>query len=142
MVDISSFRRDANAMAHGEWVSPGPEFGDIEIRTKAISYSYIDAKAAAMRQAAREFGGIDKIPSEREARINVECMINHALLDVRGLTAGGEPVGFRAFCDMLRNPEFGELASMAFTACNLVGRLRAADMDAGAGNSVAPSAGS
>ena len=134
MVDISTFKRDANAMNSGEWVNPGTEFGGIEIKAKALGYAYIDLQAAELRKAARKFGGEDRIPSETRAAINLDCMIRTALIDVRGVTVDGAPLSFDTFCELLRDPAYGELANVAFIACGMVGRQRAADMEDAAGN--------
>ena len=138
MVDISTFRRDAAAMAHGEWVSPGPKYGDFQIKARALGYEYMDTQAAALRAAARKYGDEQRIPSEVRAAINVDCMIRTALLDVRGLSEAGEPMSFDRFCELLRDPGYGELANVAFIVCGMVGRQRAAALEEAAGNFAEP----
>lgn len=142
MVDISTFKRNAVAMEAGEWVNPGSEYGGIEIKAKALGFAYLDLQTAELRKAARRYGGEDRVPSETRAAINLDCMIRTALLDVRGLTVDDKPVSFEAFCVLLCDPAYGDLASVAFIACNMVGRQRAADMEDAAGNFAPPSAGS
>lgn len=143
MVDVSSFKRDARAMRDGEWINPGPEYGGLEIKCRALAHQYLDAQAAKLRAAARGYDDdVSRVPSEVRGRINIDCLIEHGLLDVRGLTDGGEPIGFAEFCELLRDPGAGELTSLAFTCCGRVGRQRAADLQAAAGNSVPASAAS
>ena len=139
MVDIATFKRDARAMREGEWVSPGEEYGDLEIQCRALAYDYLDLQRAMIKRAAREAGGEDRIPSEVMARINTDCLIEKGLLGVRGLTEGGVPVSFARFCEMLRNPGYGELTNVAFIACSKVGRQKAAEAEDAVGNSPPPS---
>ena len=92
-----------------------------------------------MKLAARKAGGEDRVPAEVRAQINVDCLIDRGLLDVRGLTESGEPVTFARFCDMLRDPGYGDLTNVAFLAAGMVGRQKAAETEAALGNSPAPS---
>lgn len=137
-MDIKSFRRETAA----QWVSPGPEYGNLRFLCRPLGFDYIDAQNRRLRLAAREAGGEDRITSEQRAAINVEAMVETCLLDVRGLTDAGEAVTFDRFCAMMRAPEYGELASIAMTACGIAGRQRAADMEDAAGNSAGPSSAS
>ena len=140
MAEISAFKRDANAMRDGAWINPGSEYGGIEIRCRALGYAYLDAVAAGRKRAAREAGGEERIRSETLAMINVEAMISTALIDVRGLNEGGAAVSFERFCDLVRDPAYGELTAVAFAACGQVGRQKAADMEDAQGNSGSASA--
>lgn len=135
MVEIASFKRNAVAMRDGDWVAPLAEFPTFEIKTKAMGYAYADAQAAKVKRAARQFGGEDRIPTAERARINTEALTEKCLLDVRGLTSGGQPIDFAAFCLLIQDDGFGELSNAAFGAAFAVGRDRAADIEDAAGNS-------
>lgn len=135
-MDIRSFRRQTKP----EWVSPGPDYGDVEILCRPLGFDYIDEQARLLRVAARKAGGEDRISSADRAALNVEAMIKTGLVDVRGLVDNGNPVTFTQFCDLLRQPEFGELANLAMAACGAAGRVRQDDMEEAAGNSGGASA--
>lgn len=139
MVDISSFRRDAKAMRDGEWVSPGPEYGDFKVHTRALGNKFHDAVAARMKLIARNYGGEDRIPSDVRADIGNEELIKHCLIGIDGLNDGGVPVTFERFCQMIKDPSYGELSNAVFLAASMVGRNRTADLKEAAGNSERPS---
>jgi hypothetical protein len=139
-MDINSLKRDARAMRDGEWVSPGPEYGTLEIKTRALGPRFQDARAGAMKLAARAHLTEDRIPSEERERIVTEALITECLLDVRGLTEGGQPVDFKRFCVLVRDPAYGELNNAAFIAAGLVGRARQAATTDAVGNSLPASA--
>lgn len=135
MATLKSFRRDARAMREGDWVSPGAEFDGLEIRCRFLGFDYADAVALKTRQSARLPGGEDRLTSEQRSRINLDAMIETALLDVRGLQDDtGAPVPFADFIDMLRDPAYGQLATLAFQCCMMVGRQRETDRQDAAGN--------
>lgn len=134
MTDIKSFRRDAAAMRDGEWIEAGPEYGDLKIKCRDLGYVYLDTQARLEKIAARKFGGVERIPASERANINIQAMIQTALLDVSGLTRGGEPVSFAEFCELLLDPSMGELTSLAFICCGRVGRVKADDLEEAAKN--------
>lgn len=137
----SSFKRDARAMRDGEWVSPGPEFGEIEIKTKAMLPSYYDAMNAKTAREARRAGGEAKIGQAFRNKVIVDCMIEHCLMDIRGLEHDdGTPVLFAEFCEMIQDESFSELATMAIQATAQVGRSREDELVAAVGNSPPSSA--
>ncbi|MBB3264056.1 hypothetical protein FHW79_001671 [Azospirillum sp. OGB3] len=143
MAKLSSFKRDTTAFNDGDWVRPDPG-EDFEIRTRGLGDAYADAQAAKQRRAAKGFGGdAEKLPVAMKRRINVECLIDHALLDVRGLEHDdGRSVSFSEFCDMLRSDEYPTLVAAAFTAATMVGDAQRADVEDAAGNSAPGSASS
>jgi hypothetical protein len=142
MVDLSTFKRDARAMRDGEWVSPGPEYGDLMIHTRALGPRFQDARAARLRAAGKQFLTEDRIPSEVRDRINTDTLVDECLIDVRGLAEGGKAIDFKRFCELIRDPAYGELNNAAFIAAGLVGRSQQADIEAAVGNSQTASASS
>jgi hypothetical protein len=143
MAKLSSFRQDSRAIQEGEWVRVGEEYDDLEIRTRGFTDAYFDAQAARQRKAAVGFGGdVTKLPSAIRRQINVECLIQHVVLDVRNLTHDdGRPVTKEEFYDLLRDPDYAELVIACFRAASLVGQRRAADLEEAEGNSASASAG-
>jgi hypothetical protein len=136
MARLSSFKIDSKAREQGEWVSPGDEYGNLEILTRGFTDSYTDARAAKVRRAAMQFGGdASKIPSAVSRAISVDCMIAHVLLGVRGLEDDtGQPVEFAAFVGLLRDPDYGDLFVAAVRAASMVGMRKVADINDALGN--------
>jgi hypothetical protein len=134
MVDVSSFKRNASAMRDGEWISPGPEYGDLLIKTRALGPAFQDARAAALRAAAKRHLTEDRIPSAEREAIVTDALIDHCLIDIKGLTDGGALVTIARFREMIRDPGFGELNNAAFIAAGLVGRSQAHETEAAVGN--------
>ncbi len=137
---VTSFRRDAKAMRDGEWVSPGPEFGDVEIKTRAMMSAYYDSLNAKTAREARRVGGENKIGQQFKNRVIIEAMIDHCLLDIRGLEHDdGTPITIAEFRDMIREEDYAELATMALQATIQVGRQRDDELQDAVGNSPAAS---
>ena len=137
---VGSFRRDAKAMRDGEWVSPGPAYGEVEIRTRAMLPSYYDRLAAMNAREARRVGGEDKIGMSFKNSSIIEALIDHCLLDIRGLeNDDGSAVTFAQFCEMIRQEDFAELATMAIVATSQVGRSREDELADATKNSPRPS---
>ncbi len=136
MAKLSSFSRDGRAMREGEWINPGAEYGGLEIKTKAMSAAYADARAARLRRAARMAGGEHKIGQDERNAIDLACLIETCLLDVRGLEHDdGSEVTFKEFCELLPKPEHSELAILAFNCAGQVGQRHADQVEAAEGNS-------
>lgn len=139
---VGSFRRDARAMRDGEWVSPGPEFGEVEIKTRAMLPAYYDALNARTAREARRVGGANKIGMKFQNSNVVDCLIEYCLQDIRGLEQDdGTAVTFDQFCEMIRQEDFAELAAMAIQATAQVGRCRDDELQDAVGNSAPVSAG-
>ena len=136
MAKLSTFSRNAKAMKEGDWVNPGAEYGGIEIKTKAMNSEYADARANALRLAAREFFGNEaKIGSEKRNKIDIQALIDNCLLDIRGLEhADGRPVSIDEFNQMILEPQYGELAIIAFQCAGQVGRVNANMVEEAEGN--------
>ena len=126
---VGSFRRDARAMRDGEWVSPGPEFGEVEIKTRAMLPAYYDKLAALTAREARRVGGENKIGMEFRNRAIVQCLVEFCLQDIRGLEHDdGKPINFDEFVEMIGQEDYAELATMAIVATAQVGRSRDEDV--------------
>jgi hypothetical protein len=141
MAKLSTFKTNSRALKEGEWVRPGEEYGDLEILTRGLTDTYFDAQAARQRRAAVGFGGnVDKLPVAIRRAINLDLLIEHVVLDVRNLEHDdGTKVTFDQFTQMLRDPDYAELATACFAAASLVGRRRAVDVEDAVPSSAAPS---
>jgi hypothetical protein len=136
MAKLSDFHLNVKAMREGEWVSMGAEFGDLEIKTKAMGDGYHKMQSDLLRREARLAGGEDKIPAVKKREINVKCLVECCLLDVRGLTQddGVTPVSFKEFCELLAEEAYAEMAVLALRATIEVGTKRAAKKEEAKGN--------
>lgn len=145
MVSLSAFRQNSTAIQQGEWVSPGEEFGDLEIRTRGFTDQYFDAKAALERKAARRLGvEVIALPAAELRAITIECVQRYLVLGVRNLvhdegTQAGEVVSTEQFQEFLANPDLAELTVAVLKAAARVGRARKADLDDAVGNLSRPS---
>lgn len=127
MAKLSSFRVDSKAVEEGEWISPGSEFDDLEIKTRGVTDAYNDARNAKMRRAAVRYGGdLAKIPSAVTRGITVESLLDHVLLDVRNIDDdSGNPVSFAQFAEMLHSPDYIDLVVACLKAAAIVGLSKA-----------------
>lgn len=141
MAKLGSFGRSRSALDEGEWVSPGDEFDDLEIKTRAYNDAYTDLRAQKLRREARRYGGdIGKIPNAVQRGIIVDCLVAHCLQDVRNLEGeDGAPVPFDAFVEMLKDPRYGDLFVAATAAPARVGLTVGDDAEEAEGNSPAHS---
>lgn len=145
MVSLSAFRQNSTAIKQGDWVSPGEEFGDLEIRTRGFVDAYFDAKAALERSAARRLGvEVFALPAAEQRAITVECVRRHLVIDVRNLThdvgdRAGQPVTIEEFREMLGHPDLQDLTMGTLKAAAKVGQSRKADLDEAVGNLSRPS---
>lgn len=128
-------------MRDGEWVSPGPEFGEVELKTRAMLPAYYDKLAALTAREARRVGGENKIGMEFRNRSICACLVEFCLQDIRGLEHDetGQPVTFPEFCDMILSEDYAELATMAIVATSQVGRAREAELEDATKNLPKPS---
>lgn len=131
MARLSSFRVDSKAIEDGQWISPGSEFDDLEIKTRGVTDQYNDARNAKMRRAAIRFGGdITKVPSAISRGITVDCLIEFLLLDVRNIVDDeGKPISFGPFCDMLHLPDYIDLVVACLKAAAIVGLSKANEIE-------------
>jgi hypothetical protein len=131
---LRNFRQDSAAIESGEWVVL-PEWDNLRIKTRGFTNTYKDSIALRRRRAAQSLGGDEsKIPAGIMRALLVEGLISHLLLDVADLEGeDGEPVTFDAFCALLRNPDYEQLALACIEAAQMVGRQRTWDAEEAAG---------
>ena len=143
MAKLSAFKTDSRAVNEGEWVRVGEEYDDLEVRTRGFTDAYFDAQAAKQRRAAVSFGGdTNKLPMALRRKINIECLTQHVILDVRNLEDDitGQPMTVERFKALLEDPDYGDLLTACFKAASQVGQRRATELEEAAGNSVPASA--
>lgn len=137
MAKLSKFRTNSRAIQEGEWIVLGDEYDDLEILTRGFTDAYFDAQAAKQRRAAVSLGGdVNKLPSAVRRAINVECLIQHVVLDVRNLTDdNGNTITAEQFHTLLKDPDYAELVVGCYSAASRVGQRRKAELEDAVGNS-------
>ncbi len=84
-----------------------------------------------------------KLPTAITRAINLDCLIEHVLIDVRNLQHDdGRDVSLTEFVEMIRDPDYVELFLAVFKAATQVGQRRAEEREEAAGNLPTSSAGS
>lgn len=124
-MEIKALRRDMTAINDGIWISSDrvKDLGDIRVKVRGLSSL---AASAAIEEAIR--GGKDRSKAIAEA-VPAVCLI-----DIEGLTDGGEPVAVEAVKANLLDPAWDPLAHIILQAVVAVDRLREADTEAVAKN--------
>jgi hypothetical protein len=146
MADVNTYTVDKSAIRGGEWVSVGTPPQDFEIRTRGFTPAYRDGLNSLRRHASRElnrklrpgdvFYTPDTLPPTVDDQCQGQALADHCVLDVRGLTSGGEPVTGDQFRDLLREPEGRQgLLILAIGAAATVGNSRQAEREEAEGNS-------
>jgi hypothetical protein len=142
MASLTAHRTNTAAVKAGEWVPLGPDYGDIEIFTRGQTDDYLDAQATRQRTAARGFNGdTTRLPVAIRRAINIGLLLEMMLMDVRNLTEEptaeekaaalaekrkpvGRTIEIEEFKEMLRSPDWAEVAGACFAAAERVGRDR------------------
>lgn len=133
MANLKSFKR-ASSFKDGAWKKPDAD-RDLEILTRGLTEAYYDAQESRQRKAAKGFGGdVSQLPIALKRKINVECLIDKCLMEVRLKDDDGKDVSFDEFCDAIRDPDCVDLYNAAFTAAAMVSSDRASDAEEATGN--------
>lgn len=140
MVDLAEFRVDTKAINDGVWIRVDEQdYQDLEILSRGFVDDFVDAQNARMAKAAEAYGG-DKtrIPNSVMRQVNATLLEDFLVIDVRNLTANGEPVKVADFHAMLYDPAFSKLARASWLASSRVTTRSATQLAAASGNSPAP----
>lgn len=132
MAKLSTLRVDSRAIDQGEWMALDDDvLPGAEVLTRGYTDAYSDSRSAKLRRAATMYHGDSaKIPAATTRSIVVEALIDHCLIDVRGLTDDNDqPLSFGQFCDFLRSPDYPELLTFVIRAVGLVGRAKAETLE-------------
>jgi hypothetical protein len=126
MVKLLKLRRDAQKINDGEWVRPGEEFEDLELKIRGYTFEFTDARAERFRAAARKYGGdIAKVKGKESHAIVVSTIKDYLLLDVRGVVdQDGTPIDVDKFKELLSDMNFQMLVRACIEAAGQVGQER------------------
>jgi hypothetical protein len=141
MAKLSQLTADA-ATEEGDWVSPGLEYDDLEIRTRGYTDKYQDALRSRLFVAAKRYSGqVDRIPEADRREIGTKCLMQHVTLGIRNLQhEDGRDVTFEDLKVMVHEPKYRPLLDACYAAANIVQSRREADLEIASGNSAPPSA--
>lgn len=129
MVKLLKLRRDAQKVQDGEWIRPGEEFEDLELKVRGYTFEFTDARAERFRAAARKYGGdINKVKGKESHAIVVSTIRDYLLLDVRGvLDQDGNPVPVEVFGQLLGDLNYQLLVKACIDAAGQVGQEKIED---------------
>lgn len=129
MVKLLKLRRDAQRINDGEWVRPGEEFEDLELKIRGYTFEFTDARAERFRAAARKYGGdINKVKGKESHAIVVSTIKDYLLLDVRGVVdQDGTEIGIEKFKELLGDMNWQMLVRACIEAAGQVGQERLED---------------
>lgn len=137
MAELASLRADPRAERDGVWIDCAHIVPDLEIRTRSMGSRYFDLnrqyEAAAKRQVKNRQPNGD-LKAEVQAVSNVRALIDACLVDVRGLTSGGENVTMEQLAEVLVTLEYRDLNAAAFYAAAQATEMKASDKEAALGN--------
>jgi hypothetical protein len=101
-----------------DWVRLGPEYKDLEIRTRGASPDYEAARLAMRAAAAAKLGIVECcLPLAAQQKIEAKCLCDWLLSDVRNLTAeDGTAIPFGRFCKLLKQKGYKRLLAACIRA--------------------------
>lgn len=141
---INSFKTNAAAAIEGRWVNDLPGLGNIEVKVRGTNNPEYRRRLQAMYRALpptkRKNGVVDPIENDRIIGV---CLLNHCLLDWRGLeNDDGSPLPYskEAATPLLTDPNFGAFRDGVFAAASSVDDEEAEADEETEKNSPAPSA--
>lgn len=136
MAKLSAFTVNSRAQEEGEWIAPGDEFDDLELKVRGFTPSYYDEQARLTRRAAVQFDGdTTKVPRAKTRDILISVLRSNVFLDVRNLADGdGNVITGEQFSALMANPDHGDLVVAVMRAAARVGRAKAAEVEENRGN--------
>ena len=142
---LADLSRDVQAIEHGDWESPGPEFGTLQLKVRGFGDTYQDRLAARQEsevRVARREGvlkprqGWEDLPLSLRQRINDEVMLDAVFIDCRGIDASpGVPLSAEEYRRLAKQPKFGRLTQAVRLCAEIISTRKAADLEDAVGNS-------
>ncbi|MFT8245195.1 hypothetical protein [Roseomonas sp. BN140053] len=137
MATLASLTAAETADPEGDWIAPGGDADDIEVRTVGFSDAYTDAQARRHRRLAQAYGGdVTAVPVALMRKANLDCLLQHSVFGLRNLKGeDGQDLPFEEVKRMVYEPRFRPLADAMFAAARLATARRKADIEDAEGNS-------
>lgn len=144
-MEIASLKKDASAIAGGQWVNDIPEMGDLELRVRGFSSPQVIALRSRLERSVPKSDKNRDGSLKPEAAIRIMKRVLHeaVLLEWRGLTDGGAPVPYSSeqAGEWISNDDYRTFADAVTWAANAVDNGNAESTEELAKNSQKPSAG-
>lgn len=134
-MDLLTLKRHLPSIEDGRWVDKREvkELEDMRVKVRGSSSRVVrEVYAAKERQQAAELTGEKRL--EILSRIATETLAEIGLVDIEGLTAGGEAVPVDEVRRMILDPAFQPLADLISRCAIVVERTREAHVKDIAGN--------
>jgi len=138
-MEISTIRRNTNAIEAGEWVSEIPNMDDVRLRVRGLSSPTVVAvrsrKERKVSRAGRERDGTLK--PDVALTVLGEVLFEAVLLDWDGITQDGKPLPYDPVLakQWLTSRDFVAFADAVTWAAQYVDRAVAETKEVSAGNS-------
>lgn len=125
-MDIQSLKKNSAAIAEGQWIDDIPNMGDLRLKVRGASSTYVvGVRARKQRAVPRNERMRDgSLTPETTIRIETEVLHEAVLLDWDGLTDGGKPVKYDQTLarEWLTNPDFRDFADAVVWASHVADR--------------------
>lgn len=136
-MELNELKRDLPSIEDGRWVDKTEVSGLKELRVKVRGHSSkrVTELFAAKSRAAPDSDRVGtRISKEANARITREVIAEAVLIEIEGLTIGGEPASTERIRHLLVDPAYDPLVDLISAASFRVDNTRAADLERIKGN--------
>lgn len=137
-MDLLELKRDLPSVEDGRWVDKKevPGLRDIRVKVRGQSAKIVRELFAHKERGASESERIgSRLTKEGLARITREVVSEATLIDIEGLTIGGEVVDVSRVRNLILDPSFEPLVDLIAAASMRVENTRVADLEKIKGNS-------
>lgn len=137
-MELSELKRDLPSIEGGRWVDRSEVQGLKGIRVKVRGHSSRAVRelfAKKEREAPESSRVGTRLTKEAQEQITREVIAEVALIDIEGLTIGGNPVTVDQLRPLLTDPAYDPLCDLISAASFRVDSTREADLERIKGNS-------
>lgn len=136
-MDVLTLKRDLPSIEDGRWVDAKevPGLKDLRVKVRGQSSKVVRETYAAKERALSDTDrdGV-KVRPDAAMRLGLETLSEATLVDIEGLTMGGETLPVARVRELLPDPAFQPLADLIVQASFVVDRTRAAKAEELKGN--------
>lgn len=136
-MDLNELKRDLPSIEDGRWVDKTevPGLKDMRVKVRGHSSKVVRELYASKERSAPESDRTGtRLTKEGSARITREVVSEATLIDIEGLTLGGNPVTVDRLKPLLLDPSFDPVVDLIAAASFRVDNTRAADLERIKGN--------
>lgn len=137
-MDVLSLKRHLPSIEEGRWVDASelPALRDMRVKVRGASSRAARAAFSAKERAVdpRDRDAQGRIKVERFNVLLLEMLAEYQLVDVDGLTMGGNPLSVAEVKELVLDPAFQPVSDLLMQAVAIVDETREAQVEALAGN--------